>query len=243
MEIYQGTKVFINDPENTIGAMFQGMFDTGDEEGTAFCVGYATEKIVEVIVAKKVADAMAGPKVEVDGAKRDVITSKGDILAQNRINGRAFEREQFEVFSRNNNNAVEQVTIKTNSGVRTRVDAIGLEPNGHVVINEYKSTPAAPLTPNQKIAFPEITDHLDWEDEYQNLILLQEKINAYIGFCEKHQYSQIYKDVQVEYAIFEIHFKNKPTEQCMKFLEQVQKQVQKQVIEIGITLECHIIEG
>ena len=64
MEIYQGTKVFIKDPENTIGAMFQGMFDTGDEEGTAFCVGYATEKIVEAIVAKKVADAMAGPKVE-----------------------------------------------------------------------------------------------------------------------------------------------------------------------------------
>lgn len=62
-EIYQGVKVFINDPENTIGAMFQGMFDTGDEEGTAFCVGYATEKVVEVIVAKKVADAMAGPKV------------------------------------------------------------------------------------------------------------------------------------------------------------------------------------
>ncbi len=67
-EIYQGVKVFINDPENTIGAMFQGMFDTGDEEGTAFCVGYATEKVVEVIVAKKVADAMAGPKVDVDGS-------------------------------------------------------------------------------------------------------------------------------------------------------------------------------
>ena len=69
MEIYQGTKVFIKDPENTIGAMFQGMFDTGDEEGTAFCVGYATEKVVEVIVAKKVADAMAGPKVDVEVPK------------------------------------------------------------------------------------------------------------------------------------------------------------------------------
>ena len=68
-EIYQGVKVFINDPENTIGAMFQGMFDTGDEEGTAFCVGYATEKVVEVIVAKKVADAMAGPKVKTEVPK------------------------------------------------------------------------------------------------------------------------------------------------------------------------------
>ncbi len=74
MEIYQGTKVFIKDPENTIGAMFQGMFDTGDEEGTAFCVGYATEKIAEVIVAKKVADAMAGPKVDGKTPFRDLMT-------------------------------------------------------------------------------------------------------------------------------------------------------------------------
>ncbi|MBQ5473732.1 MAG: hypothetical protein IIT65_03335 [Lachnospiraceae bacterium] len=74
MEIYQGTKVFINDPENTIGAMFQGMFDTGDEEGTAFCVGYATEKVVEAIVAKKVADAMAGPKVDGKTPFRDLMT-------------------------------------------------------------------------------------------------------------------------------------------------------------------------
>ena len=73
-EIYQGVKVFINDPENTIGAMFQGMFDTGDEEGTAFCVGYATEKVVEVIVAKKVADAMAGPKVDGKTPFRDLMT-------------------------------------------------------------------------------------------------------------------------------------------------------------------------
>ncbi len=63
-EIYQGVKVFIQDPENAVGAMFQGMFDTGDEEGMAFCAGYATEKIVEAIVAKKVAEKLTGPKVE-----------------------------------------------------------------------------------------------------------------------------------------------------------------------------------
>ena len=27
-----------------------------------------------------------------------------------------------------------------------------------------------------------ITDHLDWQDEYQHLLMLQEKINSYIGF-------------------------------------------------------------
>ena len=84
--------------------------------------------------------------------------SKADVLAQNRANGRAFEQQEFAKFSSQNNNAVEQITVKTSSGVRTRVDAIGLDANGNVVINEYKSSLTAPLTDNQKIAFPEIFD-------------------------------------------------------------------------------------
>lgn len=82
--------------------------------------------------------------------------SKADVLAQNRANGRAFEQQEFAKFSSQNSNAVEQITVKTSSGVRTRVDAIGLDANGKVVINEYKSSLTAPLTGNQKIAFPEI---------------------------------------------------------------------------------------
>ena len=82
--------------------------------------------------------------------------SKADVLVQNRTNGRAFEQQEFAKFSSQNNNAVEQITVKTSSGVKTRVDAIGLDANGNVVINEYKSSLTAPLTSNQKIAFPEI---------------------------------------------------------------------------------------
>jgi len=37
-----------------------------------------------------------------------------------------------------------------------------------------------------------ITDHLEWSDEVNHLLVLQEKINAYIGFCENHQYNQVY---------------------------------------------------
>lgn len=50
------------------------------------------------------------------------------------------------------------ITIKTNSGVRTRVDAIGLDANGKVVINEFKSSATARLTKNQQIAFDEIME-------------------------------------------------------------------------------------
>ena len=61
--------------------------------------------------------------------------SKADVLAQNRANGRAFEQQEFAKFSSQNNNAVEKITVKTSSGVKTRVDAIGLDANGNVVIN------------------------------------------------------------------------------------------------------------
>ena len=82
--------------------------------------------------------------------------SKADVLANNRIQGAAFEKQEFAKFSANTTDAVEQVTIKTTSGVKTRVDAIGLDSNGKVVINEFKSSATATLTDNQKIAFPEI---------------------------------------------------------------------------------------
>ncbi|WP_024833274.1 hypothetical protein [Ruminiclostridium josui] len=91
-----------------------------------------------------------GGKVEVKGG------SKTDVLANNRAQGKAFEQQEFSNFNSNNTNAVEQITIKTSSGTKTRVDAIGLDANGNVVINEFKSSATAPLTPNQKIAFPEL---------------------------------------------------------------------------------------
>ncbi len=83
-----------------------------------------------------------------------------------------------------------------------------------------------------------ISDHLEWNDEYNHLLALQEKINDYISFCEEEQYYEIYKNALIECAIFEIHFKNEPTMKAMNFLEQVQRQVN----ELGITIECHILE-
>ncbi|MDF2905375.1 MAG: wapA10 [Herbinix sp.] len=90
----------------------------------------------------------------------DELLTKGDtqadILAKNRMQGKLFEQQEFSNFSKTNSNAVEQVTIKTSSGTKTRVDAIGLDKNGDIVISEFKSSASAPLTPNQNVAFPEI---------------------------------------------------------------------------------------
>ncbi len=78
------------------------------------------------------------------------------VLANNRVKGALFENQEFTKFSNKYNNAAEQITIKTPSGTKTRVDAIGLDETGNVAINEFKSSATAPLTKNQKIAFPEI---------------------------------------------------------------------------------------
>ena len=82
--------------------------------------------------------------------------TKAEILQQNKAKGRAFEKHEFAKFSAKYNNAAEQVTIKTPSGTRTRVDAIGLDADGKIVIYEFKSSLTAPLTKNQRAAFEEI---------------------------------------------------------------------------------------
>ncbi|HDR7632859.1 MULTISPECIES: WXG100 family type VII secretion target [Bacillus] len=74
--------------------------------------------------------------------------------------GKAFEKEMETViknekaqFELNN-----QVTIMTKSGVRTRVDIGGKDIHGQIELIELKSSPTAPLTKNQKKAFPEIEE-------------------------------------------------------------------------------------
>lgn len=68
-----------------------------------------------------------------------------------------YEQQEFPKFASKTNNAVEQVTIKTNAGIKIRVDAIGIDKKtGNVVINEFKSSQTARLTPNQEKGFPQL---------------------------------------------------------------------------------------
>lgn len=78
-------------------------------------------------------------------------------MRKNAAQGKAYEQQEFSKFANNTNEAVEQITIKTSEGTKIRVDAIGVDPNtGNVVINEFKSSQTAPLTPNQKVGFPQL---------------------------------------------------------------------------------------
>jgi hypothetical protein len=83
--------------------------------------------------------------------------SKAETLANNREVGREFEQKKLPEFQTVADNVVEQVTIKTSQGTKIRVDAIGIDKiTGEIVIQEYKSSLAAPLTKNQTKGFPEL---------------------------------------------------------------------------------------
>ena len=57
------------------------------------------------------------------------------------------------------NNVVEQITIKTDPAVKTRIDLLGNDAKtGNIVLTEAKSSATSPLTRNKKLAFPEIAE-------------------------------------------------------------------------------------
>lgn len=81
--------------------------------------------------------------------------SKAEQLVVNNATGKAFEQSVKPVLESKQAGVVEQLTVKTETGVKTRVDFAGTE-SGKTVLTEAKSSATAPLTPNQTKAFPEI---------------------------------------------------------------------------------------
>ncbi|MDQ1144051.1 hypothetical protein QE429_000878 [Bacillus sp. SORGH_AS 510] len=77
-----------------------------------------------------------------------------------------------------------------------------------------------------------ISDHLGWDNEYEHLII-QDKINAYLGFIEAEEYNDIYPDNEFNSFVIQIYFLNEPTKNCNQFLETVTKQLH----EFNITIE------
>ena len=53
-------------------------------------------------------------------------------------------------------NVAQQVTVKAENGVKTRIDAISKDASGNIKLTEAKSSQSAPLTTNQKLAHPSI---------------------------------------------------------------------------------------
>lgn len=77
-------------------------------------------------------------------------------MQANKAAGDAFEQQVLGQLQQVQSGVVQQVTVKTQSGVRTRIDLMGRDVNGNIVCTECKASATAPLTRNQTAAFPEI---------------------------------------------------------------------------------------
>jgi len=83
-------------------------------------------------------------------------TGAKSTIQANKAAGDAFEKQVMGQLEQTQSGVVQQVTVKTESGVKTRIDLMGRDASGNIVCTECKASATAPLTPNQKIAFPEI---------------------------------------------------------------------------------------
>ena len=76
-----------------------------------------------------------------------------------------------------------------------------------------------------------ISDHLDWEQEYDHLLVLQEKINNYLDFIQSGQAQRGFSDAIERYEIL-LAFLHPITESCRKFINVVNQQLQDENIQL-----------
>ena len=64
-----------------------------------------------------------------------------------------------------------------------------------------------------------ISDHLVWDDKNEHLLILQNKINTYIGYIEDRQYFETYPDAIGKEFIIQVIAKFKPDDNGMISLD------------------------
>ncbi|KAF2343109.1 DUF6572 domain-containing protein [Flavobacterium tistrianum] len=68
-----------------------------------------------------------------------------------------------------------------------------------------------------------ISDHLEWDDKNEYLLLLQDKINRYLDFIESGQLAESYPDKADKKIMIQIVFKYQPNKTAEEFLAIVER--------------------
>ena len=68
-----------------------------------------------------------------------------------------------------------------------------------------------------------IADHLEWDDRNEHLLILQNKINAYLDGIENGSLYEAYPDAKNRNITIEIKAKYEPNETGYKFLERAKE--------------------
>jgi uncharacterized protein RhaS with RHS repeats len=78
-------------------------------------------------------------------------------LSKNMKAGAQLEKQTVKQLQKTRTDVKEQITVKTKSGTKTRLDIVSKDKGGNIKCTECKSG-NSPLTKNQKAAFPEIKE-------------------------------------------------------------------------------------
>lgn len=79
-----------------------------------------------------------------------------------------------------------------------------------------------------------ISDHLEWEANNEHLYLLQNKLNAYIGFIESGELVDTYPDAEGKDILICIVTKHYPNIEGLKFMNTAKKTIEPLGIELTI---------
>lgn len=92
-------------------------------------------------------------------------------------------------------------------------------------------------TPENKVELT-ISDHLEWDVENKHLLILQDKLNAYLDFIQNGQILEHYPNVENNGIIISVVMKYQPKEDSLTFLYHCEKFMEKQ----GLEFKWKVIE-
>ena len=82
-------------------------------------------------------------------------------------------------------------------------------------------------TPEGKVDLT-ISDHLEWDEENNHLLILQNKLNAYLDFVQSGQILEDYPSAENNEITINVLMKYAPKEIALTFLNQCEKFVEEQ---------------
>jgi RHS repeat-associated protein len=100
--------------------------------------------------------ATIGAAIAIPAAGAEGTAASESGILENAAKGAAFQNAVAAETAATNSEVVQNVTLETQSGVRTVMDVVSKDSSGNVVLTEAKSSATARLTPNQAAAHPEI---------------------------------------------------------------------------------------
>ena len=68
----------------------------------------------------------------------------------------------------------------------------------------------------------DITDHLDWSNEREHLLMLENKINSYLSFIQSAQFFECYPTAKGKVPVIHVACYHQPSEGAKSFFREVE---------------------